>query len=63
MPNPVAAVPRRKIPKRLPSYLKPDEVTQLLPHVPDQWQALFACAVYTGMRRGELVALRSATWT
>ncbi len=56
--NPVAAVPKRKVPKRLPSYLKPDEVTQVLPHVPEKWRALFACALYTGMRRGELVALR-----
>lgn len=32
----------------------------LIPQVPRQWRALFATAVYTGMRRGELVALHKA---
>jgi integrase len=58
--NPVDAVPRRKVPRRIPAYLKPDEVTAVLPHVPERWRALFACAIYTGMRRGELVALQKS---
>ena len=56
--NPVLAVRRRKVPKRLPSWLTPEEVSALLPFVPERYRSLFACAVYTGLRRGELVALR-----
>src|SRR5712664_1167864 len=32
--NPAAAVPRRRVPKRIPSYLKPEEVTLVLPKLP-----------------------------
>lgn len=58
--NPAEAVPRRRVAKRPPSYLKPDEVTQVLPFVLERYRALFATAVYTGMRKGELAALRKA---
>jgi len=56
--NPADAVPRRKVPKRAPSYLKAEEVGPVLAQVPTEWRCLFATAVYTGMRRGELVALQ-----
>ncbi len=56
--SPVDAVPRRKVPKRAPSYLKAEEVGPVLAQVPPEWRCLFATAVYTGMRRGELVALQ-----
>lgn len=56
--NPADAVPRRKVPKRAPSYLKAEEVGLVLAQVPAEWRCLFATAVYTGMRRGELVALQ-----
>jgi integrase len=56
--NPADAVPRRKVPKRAPSYLKAEEVAPVLAEVPAEWRCLFATAVYTGMRRGELVALQ-----
>lgn len=58
LPNPVSRIPRAKVPKRPPSWLRPEEVSLLLPQVPERWRALFATAVYTGMRRGELVALQ-----
>ena len=57
-PNPVADVPKRKVPKRLPDYLRPDEVPPLLASVQPKWRALFATAIYTGLRKGELFALR-----
>ncbi|MCA3011411.1 MAG: site-specific integrase, partial [Myxococcaceae bacterium] len=57
-PNPVARVPRMKVPRRPPSWLRPEEVTAVIPQVPERWRALFATAVFTGMRRGELVALQ-----
>ena len=56
--NPAKGVKRRKVPKRVPSFLKPEEVTLVLPQVPDPWRPMFATAIYTGMRRGELVALQ-----
>lgn len=56
--NPALAVERRRVPNRIPSYLKPEEVTAMLREVPTQWRSFFACAVYTGLRRGELVALQ-----
>ena len=59
-PNPVADVPKRKVPKRLPDYLRPDEVPPLLASVTPKWRALFATAIYTGLRKGELFALRKS---
>jgi integrase len=56
--NPVTKVARMKVPKRPPAWLRPNEVTRVLPHVSEAWRNLFATAVFTGMRRGELVALR-----
>jgi integrase len=58
LPNPVTRIPRAKVPKRPPSWLRPEEVSLVIPQVPERWRALFATAVYTGMRRGELVALQ-----
>ena len=58
LPNPVSRIPRAKVPKRPPSWLRPEEVSLLIPQVPERWRTLFATAVYTGMRRGELVALQ-----
>jgi integrase len=57
-PNPAAAVKRRKVPKKLPVYLKTDEVPLLLGALAPKWRALFATAVFTGMRKGELLGLR-----
>jgi integrase len=59
-PNPVADVPRRKVPKRLPDYLRPHEVPPLLAALKPKWRALFATAIYTGLRKGELFGLRKS---
>jgi len=56
--NPVTSVPKRKVPHRLPDYLRPEEIVPVLANVPDRWRCLFAAALYTGMRKGELLGLR-----
>jgi integrase len=58
--NPAADVQKRKIPKALPDFLRTDEVAPVLAAVPDRWRCLFATAVYTGLRKGELIGLRKA---
>jgi integrase len=58
-PNPVADVPKRKVPKRLPDYLR-NEVPAVLAAVTPKWRALFATAIYTGLRKGELFALQKS---
>jgi integrase len=57
-PNPVVDVPKRKVVKRLPDYLRPHEVRPLIASLKPKWKPLFATALYTGMRKGELFALR-----
>ena len=56
--NPVVDVPKRKVPKRLPDYLRPLEVSPVLAALAPKWRALFATAICTGMRKGELFGLR-----
>jgi excisionase family DNA binding protein len=58
--NPATRVERRKAIKRLPEYLRFDEVPRLIEHLPPQWRPLYATAVYTGMRQGELLGLRKS---
>lgn len=58
--NPAKAVPRIKKPKKLPQYLKAEEVPLMLAALERRWRPLFATAVYTGMRKGELLALRKS---
>jgi len=57
-PNPAALVERRKVPKRPPEYLHPEEAEALLVHLDPRWRSLFAAALFTGMRKGELLGLR-----
>jgi integrase len=59
-PNPVADVPKRKVGRTLPEYLRPEEVPPLLASLAPKWRALFATALYTGMRKCELFALRKS---
>jgi len=59
-PNPAKTVPRIKQPKRLPQYLKAEEVPLMLTALECRWWPLFATAVFTGMRKGELLALRKS---
>lgn len=55
--NPMAAV-------KFPSaegrevYLEPDEVQAFVYAVPERWQPFFEVAIQTGLRKGELLALR-----
>jgi|HubBroStandDraft_1064217.scaffolds.fasta_scaffold03633_6 integrase len=59
-PNPAKEVQRRKVPRRTPEYLRAHEVPIVLAYVPSKWRLLFATAVYTGLRRGELIGLRKS---
>ncbi len=56
--NPVASTERRKVARRIHATLRAEEVPLLLAQVPEKWLALFGAALWTGMRRGELFALR-----
>lgn len=56
--NPAQSVPRLKVPKRLPDFLRTDEVPLVLAALSEKHRPLFATAIYTGMRRGELLGLR-----
>lgn len=58
--NPVVAVKRRKVPQRVPTFLRAEEVSPFLYGTPEKWRPLFAVAVYTGLRKGELFALRKS---
>ncbi|MBL9039189.1 MAG: site-specific integrase, partial [Archangium sp.] len=56
--NPVTRVAKRRVPKRLPTALAFEEVPLLLQSLNERWRPLFATALYTGMRLGELLGLR-----
>src|SRR5260370_6398450 len=58
--NPAKAVKRRKVPRKVFDTLKADEVPLLLAALTPQWRPLFASAVYTGLRKGELLGLRKS---
>src|SRR5438105_7407747 len=58
--NPVASTERRKVAKRVYATLRAEEVPLLLAEIPTAWRPLFAAALWTGMRRGELFALRKS---
>jgi len=57
-PNPVAEVRKRRVPSRTPDYLRADEVPLVMAALDEGWRPLFATALHTGMRKGELLALR-----
>lgn len=58
--NPVLGVSKRKVPKKLPDYLRAEEVPRVLAALAPKWRSLFATAIYTGLRRGELFGLRKS---
>ncbi len=58
--NPVLDVERRRVPRRLPAFLKAEEVSPVLLALPERWRPLFATAIYSGLRKGELAGLRKA---
>jgi integrase len=56
-PNPVTEVKKRKVPKAVPEFLRAEEVPRVLANLADRWRSLFATALYTGLRKGELLGL------
>jgi excisionase family DNA binding protein len=42
-------------------YLRAEEVEPVMAALDPRWRSLFACAVYLGLRRGELAALRKTS--
>ena len=58
--NPVTPVKKRRVSKRASSTLSADMVPRLLHTLDEAWRGLFATAIYTGMRKGELCGLRKA---
>ena len=57
--NPVARVKKRRVPRSVAGdYLRPAEVPAVLREIPPRWRGVFVTALYTGMRKGELLALR-----
>jgi integrase len=58
--NPVLGVPKRKVPKRIHDYLRADEVPRVIAALAPKWRPLFATAIYTGCRRGELFGMRKS---
>ena len=58
--NPGPAVETRRVPRRAYTTLRANEVPVLLPHVPDAWRGVFAAALYTALRKGELFGLRKS---
>jgi integrase len=58
--NPAAKVRAIREPDREETLhvLQPDEIARLLDAAEDPWRTLYAVAVQTGLRRGELLALR-----
>src|SRR2546427_8228325 len=59
-PNPAADVEKRKVPKRAPAFLEPDEVPRLLAQLSPRDRPIVATALYAGLRKGELFGLRKA---
>src|SRR3954465_3766563 len=59
-PNPVNRdeLPKFKEPKRKPATLAAQDVPALLAALAPEWRPLFATALFLGLRRGELIALR-----
>src|SRR5215510_15104102 len=55
--NPIADVATRRVAKRAYVTLRADEVPTVLSHVDEEWRNLFAAALYTGLRKGELCGL------
>lgn len=58
--NPAADVERRRVPRRMPDYLRATEVSPVMAALDVRWRPLFATAIYTGLRKGELLGLRKS---
>lgn len=53
--KPDTAVPQENVPIRV---LEVEQVQLLLAHAPEEWRGIIAVAVYCGLRKGEVFALR-----
>jgi integrase len=53
-----SVVKLRRVPKRKPTFLEAHEVAPVLTQIAERWQPFFATAIYTGLRKGELIGLR-----
>jgi integrase len=60
--NPVADVPEVEVPETEPKHVPEEYVAILIAHVHQRSRELFATAVYTGLRKGELFALPKAAY-
>ena len=58
--NPILTVAKRRVPKRLPDFLRAEEIRPVLQALDRRWQPLFATAIYAGLRKGELIGLRKS---
>lgn len=56
--NPAAAVERLRVQQKVYDTLRAEEVPVVLDHLNPCWRPLFATAVFTGMRKGELLGLK-----
>lgn len=56
--NPIADVRRRKVHAMAFDFLQVEEVPLVLAALDARWRPLFATAIFTGLRKGELLALR-----
>jgi len=58
--NPAAGIEKRKVPRKLYDTLRAEEVPLLLAALKPHWRPVFATAVWTGLRKGELLGLRKS---
>ncbi|HIE01673.1 MAG TPA: site-specific integrase [Thiotrichaceae bacterium] len=56
--NPAAYVEKPRVPHKEMDFLTHEEVRLFLEHTPEEYYALFLTAIMTGMRRGELLAMK-----
>ncbi len=56
--NPVDLAERPRVQKRPMDYLRPDEIGQFLSAAPENRRLLFKAAILTGLRMGELLAMK-----
>ena len=56
--NPAVAVERRKVTRKVYETVRAEEVPALLAMLAPKWRPLFACAIWTAMRKGELLGLQ-----
>jgi integrase len=56
--NPAQRTKAVRVPKKAPKYLELDEIARVLSVVPDRYRGLSAVSLYTGLRKGELFALK-----